>query len=122
MIDLQTILGPLFTIALYLIPLFLIIALFRSAFFKGYLGEVMVNLMIRIFLDKRIYHLIHNVTLPTEDGTTQIDHIIVSRYGIFVVETKNMRGWIFGSKEQKLWTQMIYKHKNTFQNPLHQNF
>ena len=60
--------------------------------------------------------------LPTEDGSTQIDHIIVSQYGIFVVETKNMKGWIFGGEHQKMWTQSIFKHKSKFQNPLHQNY
>jgi len=73
-------------------------------------------------LDKNAYHLIRNVTLPTETGTTQIDHIIASRYGVFVIETKNMKGWIFGSPNQKTWTQQIYKHKNKFQNPLRQNY
>ena len=63
-----------------------------------------------------------NVTLPTENGTTQIDHIIVSRFGVFVVETKNMKGWIFGSPSQKIWTQKIYKRTSKFQNPLHQNY
>ncbi|CCK80600.1 putative nuclease [Desulfobacula toluolica Tol2] len=66
--------------------------------------------------------MIKNVTLPTEDGTTQIDHIIVSKYGIFVVETKNMKGWIFGSERQKMWTQKIFKYNTKFQNPLHQNY
>ena len=41
---------------------------------------------------------------------------------MFVIETKNMRGWIFGSANQKTWTQKIYKHTNKFQNPLHQNY
>ncbi len=63
-----------------------------------------------------------DVTLPTSDGTTQIDHIIVSIYGIFVIETKNMKGWIFGSENQATWTQKIYKHTNKFQNPLRQNY
>ncbi|WP_279387044.1 nuclease-related domain-containing protein [Parashewanella spongiae] len=63
-----------------------------------------------------------NVTLPTEDGSTQIDHIIVSKFGIFVIETKNMKGWIFGSAHQKVWTQKIFKHTSKFQNPLHQNY
>ena len=35
--------------------------------------------------------------LPTEKGSTQIDHIVVSLYGIFVIETKNYKGWITGS-------------------------
>jgi len=41
---------------------------------------------------------------------------------VFVVETKNMKGWIFGSERQKTWTQQIYKSKHKFQNPLHQNY
>ena len=68
------------------------------------------------------YTLIKDVTLPTSDGTTQVDHIVVSKYGIFVVETKNMKGWIFGSARQKQWTQKIYRHSSKFQNPLHQNY
>ncbi len=108
--------------AWYLIPIFIFAVIIKSAWFKGVLGEWQVNLLIKFFLDKNKYHLIKNVTLPTEDGTTQIDHIIVSKYGIFVVETKNMKGWIFGSANQKQWTQQIFKHKSKFQNPLHQNY
>jgi restriction system protein len=33
-----------------------------------------------------------------------------------------MKGWIFGSERQKIWTQQIYGHKTKFQNPLHQNY
>lgn len=86
------------------------------------MGEFIVNFSAKWLLDKNQYHLIKNVTLPTEDGTTQIDHIIVSIFGIFVVETKNMKGWIFGGQNQKTWTQKIYKHSSKFQNPLHQNY
>ena len=82
----------------------------------------MLNLFINTFLDKKEYRLLKDVTLPTKDGSTQIDHIIVSRYGIFVIETKNMKGWIFGSKHQKRWVQSIYGKKHSFQNPLHQNY
>ena len=75
----------------YFIPLFICLVVLRSAWFKGILGEFMVNVIARWQLDKQHYHLIKNVTLPTEDGTTQIDHIIVSVYGVFVVETKNIQ-------------------------------
>jgi restriction system protein len=68
---------------------------FKSNWFKGVFGEWQVNLLIKLFLDKNHYHLIKNVTLPTDNGTTQVDHIIVSKHGIFVVETKNIKGWIF---------------------------
>jgi hypothetical protein len=62
------------------------------------------------------------VTLPTEDGSTQIDHVVVSRFGVFVVETKNYGGWIFGKPRDKMWTQQIYRRKSSFQNPLRQNY
>ena len=121
MISISTILEQLLQLW-YLIPIILIVAFLKSPVGKGIIGEFLVNTSSKINLDEDKYHLIKNVTLPTEDGTTQIDHIIVSEYGIFVVETKNMKGWIFGDEKQKYWTQKIYKNTNKFQNPLHQNY
>lgn len=109
-------------VILYLIPLIILLAILRSPWFKGLIGEFIVNASGKLMLDKNEYHLIKNVTLPIENGTTQIDHIIVSVYGVFVVETKNIKGWIFGSPNQPMWTQKIYKHSDKFQNPLHQNY
>lgn len=106
----------------WLIPFVVLGACLKSPFIKGALGEFQVNLAAKRSLDKGIYTLFKNVTLRTEDGTTQIDHVIVSRFGVFVIETKNMTGWIFGGKHQKTWTQQIYRHKTKFQNPLHQNY
>ena len=98
------------------------IGILKSPWFKGMIGEFFVNISAKWLLDKKKYHLIKNVTLPTPDGTTQIDHIIISIYGIFVIETKNMKGWIFGKKNQRTWIQKTYRHSNKFQNPLHQNY
>ncbi|WP_025538992.1 nuclease-related domain-containing protein [Vibrio parahaemolyticus] len=105
----------------YLVPLLLIVSVFKSRWLKGVFGEFLVNRLLSKLLEPD-YTLIKDVTLPTNDGTTQVDHIVVSRYGIFVVETKNMKGWIFGSARQKQWTQKIYRHSSKFQNPLHQNY
>jgi hypothetical protein len=55
-------------------------------------------------------------------GTTQIDHIVLSKYGIFVVETKNYKGWIYGDAKSRTWTQVIYRKKTKFQNPFFQNY
>ncbi|CAI8154705.1 MAG: Uncharacterised protein [Cellvibrionales bacterium UBA7375] len=87
---------------------------------KGSFGEKKVSFSLKWALDSN-YHLFNDVLLPTEKGTTQVDHILVSIYGVFVIETKNMTGWIFGSKNQKTWTQVIYKKKFSFSNPLKQN-
>ncbi|BCL69930.1 DNA-binding protein [Vibrio nigripulchritudo] len=105
----------------YLVPLLLIVSVFKSRWLKGVFGEFLVNRLLSK-LPESDYTLIKDVTLPTSDGTTQVDHIVVSKYGIFVVETKNMKGWIFGSARQKQWTQKIYRHSSKFQNPLHQNY
>lgn len=106
----------------WLIPLFIVVGFLKSAWFKGWLGEARVKLSAKLWLPADTYYPIHNVTLPTEDGSTQIDHIFVSCFGLFVVETKNMKGWIFGSERQAMWTQKIYKKSYKFQNPLRQNY
>jgi len=121
MISISTILAPLLQLW-YLIPIVFIITFFKTSIGKGIIGKFLVNISAKLKLDKNQYHLNKNVTLPTEDGTTQIDHIIVSEYGIFIVETKNLKGWIFGNEKQRFWSQKIYKHTNKFQNPLHQNY
>ena len=110
------------TLYWFLIPLFILPVVLKSAWFKGFLGEFLVNFLLKKFLPKDQYTLIKNVTLPTDDGSTQIDHIVVSRFGVFVIETKNMKGWIFGTAKQKQWTQKIFKYSGKFQNPLHQNY
>ncbi|MDD5493536.1 MAG: NERD domain-containing protein [Dehalococcoidia bacterium] len=115
-------LSPLLNAYWWVFPLLFLLAFLKTPFIKGIVGELQVNLAAKFFLDKHIYMLFKNVTLPTEDGTTQIDHVIVSWYGVFVIETKNIKGWIFGSPQQKTWTQKIYRHTNIFQNPLHQNY
>jgi hypothetical protein len=70
------------------------------------------------------YLLLNNCTLPDADnGTTQIDHIILSPYGVFVLESKDYQGWIFGLEYDKKWRQSLGQHKSyEFQNPIRQNF
>ncbi len=106
----------------WVIPILLFIGVFKSPWFKGILGETLVKFAAKLRLPAETYHPFYNVTLPSPDGTTQIDHIFVSRFGIFVVETKNMKGWIFGDENQAQWTQKIFKKSFTFQNPLRQNY
>lgn len=90
--------------------------------FKGWLGEILTIVTVKMRLNRANYTGIHNVTIQTRNGTTQIDHVIASRYGIFVVESKNMSGWIFGDKTGREWTQILSRQRFKFQNPLHQNY
>jgi restriction system protein len=91
-------------------------------FFKGWLGEKVTQLGLWHHLDKEVYRRFHDVIVPARNGTTQIDHVLVSCYGIFVVETKNYNGWIFGDEHAPHWTISHYGKKFQFQNPLRQNF
>jgi restriction system protein len=85
-------------------------------------GEALVSQALMDLKPPHSWHLLNNVTLKVADGTTQIDHILVSRFGIFVIETKHYKGWIFGDAKSKSWTQVLFKVKHRFQNPLHQNY
>lgn len=88
---------------------------------KGWFGEWMVRRVLAK-LPPGEYQQWHDVYLLDSEGhTTQIDHLVASKYGIFVIETKNYKGWIFGTEKQGAWTQNIYGKKFKFQNPLYQN-
>jgi hypothetical protein len=63
----------------------------------------------------------NHVTLQMTDGTTQVDHILVSRFGVFVIETKDYKGWIFADPTQAKWTQVLHHLRFKFQNPIFQN-
>lgn len=66
------------------------------------------------------YKNINNIMLCKNNGkTTQVDHIVVSPYGIFVIETKNYKGYITGSEYGAKWTE---NKKYSFQNPIRQNY
>ena len=100
----------------------LLAAVFNSPSRKGARGERIVASRLRDGLPEE-YQILNDVYLPLPDGTTtQIDHIVVSQYGVFVVETKNYSGWIFGNEKSAKWTQTIYHCKHSFQNPIRQNY
>ncbi|MBU3914126.1 NERD domain-containing protein [bacterium] len=84
-------------------------------------GEALMSSILKSNFTPPDYHLMNHITLELPDGTTQIDHILVSRFGVFVIETKDYKGWIYGNLKQKSWTQVFFQSKRKFQNPIHQN-
>jgi len=85
-------------------------------------GEASVRKIIVSIFKSPNFHLLNNVTIPFQDGTTQIDHILVSTKGVFVIETKHYSGWVFGDEKSGQWMQVLYRMKSKFQNPIHQNY
>lgn len=106
----------------FLVVVLMLAWLSRFAVVKGWIGETIMRLMFCFLLSSEQYRVINDVTIPDgRGGTTQIDHVIVSIYGLFVVETKHYKGWIFGSERDRKWTQKIHgNHSQQFQNPLRQ--
>ena len=126
-----------FTTCLIII-LFVVLTIFfawyNSAKQKGKRGEMRVFSMLSQLSDE--YYILNDLVFPTEKGTTQIDHVVVSKYGIFAIETKNYRGEIYGDDNRQEWTQLIitevtyakkwwktytYVTKNHFYNPVKQS-
>lgn len=88
---------------------------------KGKLGEYFTKLELNL-LDIN-YRVFNELYVPNDKGgTTQIDHIVTSPFGIFVIETKHYKGWIFGSENEKQWTQVIYNRREKLYNPVWQNY
>lgn len=111
-----------------LITIIVIIGIFvsvlKSPQFKGRQGEKFVSNKFLSQLDPLNYTLLADILLYNESdiGTTQIDHVIVSNFGVFCVETKAYSGWILGRESDKYWTQSINYRKYRFYNPLRQNY
>jgi len=121
-------------IIILVVALFIYLAWYNSAKQKGKRGEMRVSAILSQLSDE--YTILNDLVFRTEKGTTQIDHLVVSKYGIFTIETKNYRGEIYGDDNRKEWTQLIvtevtyakkwwktytYVTKNRFYNPVKQS-
>lgn len=103
-----------------LIILTFVYSLFKPKI-KGIMGEKTVATLL-LMLNSDKYKTINDVIIEDSERTSQIDHVVVSNYGVFVIETKNYRGWIYGDEYSKYWTQIIYKRKEKLYNPIRQNY
>jgi hypothetical protein len=87
----------------------------------GKQGELLVARKLKK-LDNKKYIVINDMYLRSKSGKlTQIDHIVVSVYGLFVVEVKNFMGTVIGGEDDTVWTHLVGKRSWDFYNPLRQN-
>ncbi len=123
----------LFLLAILVIAV--IIIRLNSSKIKGKRGEKKVSSTLKKLPSG--YHVLNDVVLftDTDKGTTQIDHVVVSKYGVFAIESKNYGGKICGNDNIQYWTQLFvnkvryknkwykrytYVTKNQFYNPVKQ--
>ena len=78
----------------------------KNPLYKGERGEKLVSSIIGHTVQDRQY-VINNLILATDGESSQIDHVAINSHGVFVIETKNYSGRIYGSKEQSEWTQVL---------------
>lgn len=92
---------------------------------KGKYGEYLTYKELK-FLEKQDCKFLFNTYLDKGNGeTTEMDVIAITPQGMFVFESKNYSGWIFGSEKSKTWTQTLPQGKSSkkehFLNPIWQN-
>lgn len=87
---------------------------------KGRRGEKRVAMLLAL-LPKDKYRVINNLLIKQGSYSSQIDHVVVSIYGVFVIETKYYKGWIYGGENSEFWTKNVYGNKYDLRNSLWQN-
>ena len=86
---------------------------------EGDYGELRVAQILSQLPDE--YHVFNDVYLETHGRSSQIDHVVISQYGVFVIETKNYSGAVYGSENAEQWTQYLKGDGYEFRNPIKQN-
>ena len=82
-------------------------------------GEIEVNKVLEKIKGAR---LLEDVMVKRSKGTSQIDHILITKKGIFVIETKDFSGKIIGEEDSKFWLQKLRVKENYFYSPIKQNY
>ncbi len=106
---------------LWIVPLLLLIFFLTSPRFRGDIAEARVRRLLARGLERNLFTVFNDVVLPSGSGTTRIDHVVVSKFGIFVIESRYVRGRITGTEVQDRWTWRSMGRSGRFDNPVHGN-
>lgn len=112
----------------FLFVIRLIVSFLSSPHRRGAIGERRIRKRLTCFEKKDGGKILSNIYIPKTSGdTTEIDLLLIHPKGLFVFESKNYSGWIFGNEAYQNWTQTLPKgrrggvHKERFYNPIRQN-
>ena len=107
-------------IAIVIVVLGIISALFYKRI-VGWFGEHWTKKALKKLPNDQ-YKIINDLLISLDGITHQIDHVIISKYGIFSIETKQYNGYIVGDKYDKQWVGYAKKKKYYYTNPIRQNY
>jgi len=111
-----------YLIIILIILIAILVAYLKHPSTRGKFGENKVRRIIEDTIECEQY-VINNLGLVNDGMTSQIDHIVINPRGVFVIETKNYSGEIYGSENQREWTQVLAygNAKYKLYNPIKQN-
>ena len=110
----------IFVLVIALVGVFL-----STPIMRGKIGELKISLLLKSITKKNNGKVINDVIILDENNkSSQIDHVLFHTSIIYVIETKNYSGKIYGTENQKEWTQVLAygNRKNKLYNPLFQNY
>lgn len=87
---------------------------------SGVTGETYVSRLLSGLPSE--YRCLNDLLIRYKGHTLQIDHLVVSPHGVFIVETKNFRGKVYGSFGDRNWLQVLNGKKRQFYSPVRQNY
>lgn len=90
--------------------------------FKGVFAEYKLNQLLRWRLSKQYLHFRKLKLFTAKDELTEIDHLVLCPFGIFVIAVRSNRGRIGGSETAANWSRHYFGATKQLMNPLHQNF
>lgn len=105
----------------WIAPLFFLLVFLGSPRYRGDIAERRVRRILAAGLERSRYTVFNDLVLPFGGGTVHIDHVIVSKFGIFVIESAYAPGRIAGAAVQERWKRRRLGRNVRFDNPVHRN-
>lgn len=105
----------------WIVPLTLLLFFVVSPRYRGDIAESRVRRILAQGLERSRYTILNDVVVPAGGGTIAIDHVVVSKFGIFVIESVHAPGWVSGTAVQDRWKRKGLFGAARFENPVHLN-
>lgn len=103
----------------WMIPAVMLIAYMGSPRHGGRMAFRRVKSVLEQSLDRRRFTQFHGIIVPTGGGTEALDHVLVSRHGVFVIVSEHRPGSLKGGESQERWTQKRFGRVRRWPNPLY---
>ena len=110
----------MYIIVIIVLVLILVVLKLKSPQYKGKCGEKIVKKQLENISGYK--YIINNIMINDNGKSRQIDHIAITEHGVFVLETKNYGGIIYGKEKSTEWKQYLNQKCFNFKNPIHQNY